>query len=195
MKNDNCKTLRNPAKDDTLETVDAVAHAARLWVRSLFITVAMLFAFSQAQADDDSFPNQPQEPASERFYLYSSLYTKHYDPEPGHVNDQNMLAVEFDLTGNRLWGFAIFDNSFGQKSKYLYVGKKWHISDSGRLYFKLTGGLLDGYEEPYEDKIPLNGLGIAPVAVPAVGYRYKKVFVEFAQLGLAAGMINVGIAF
>jgi len=161
-----------------------------------FVTVALLFAFSQAQADtNDSFLNRLQGPASEQRYFYSSLYTKHYDPEPGHVNDQNMVGLEFGMTRNRLWGFAIFDNSFGQKSKYLYVGKKWHISESHRLYFKLTGGLLQGYEGPYEDKIPLNGLGIAPAVVPAIGYSYKNVFVEFAQLGMAAGMINVGKKF
>jgi hypothetical protein len=62
-----------------------------------------------------------------------------------------MLGIEFEVTGNRLWGLAMFNNSFG--------------------------------------------LGIAPAIVPAIGYRYKNVFAEFAQLGLAAGMINVGITF
>ena len=149
-----------------------------------FVTLALLLALSQVQADTNG-----------SFHLYISLYTNHYDPEPDHVDDQQMLGIEFEKTGNRLWGLAMFDNSFGQESQYLYVGKKWRILESDRWYFKLTGGLLHGYEEPYEDKIPLNGLGIAPAIVPAIGYRYKNVFAEFAQLGLAAGMINVGITF
>jgi len=35
MKSDNVKITNNPAKDDSLETVDAVARTAHLWVRSL----------------------------------------------------------------------------------------------------------------------------------------------------------------
>ena len=38
MKSDNCKTPTSPAKDDSLETVDAVARAAHLWVRSLCLS-------------------------------------------------------------------------------------------------------------------------------------------------------------
>ena len=160
------------------------------------VAAALLLAFSQAQAETSgSILDLFHGPAVETRYFYQSLHTEHYDPQPEHVNDQNMLGLEFEMTRNRLWGFAIFDNSFGQKSKYLYVGKKWHISESHRLYFKLTGGLLQGYEGPYEDKIPLNGLGTAPAVVPAIGYSYKNVFVEFAQLGMAAGMINVGKKF
>jgi hypothetical protein len=35
MKSDNGEITNSPAKDDSLETVDAVARAAHLWVRSL----------------------------------------------------------------------------------------------------------------------------------------------------------------
>jgi len=161
-----------------------------------FAALVLLLAYSQAPADtSDSLLNLPYESADEQRYLYRSLYTKHYDPDPDHVNDQNMIGVEFGMPGNRLLGFAIFDNSFGQKTKYLYVGKKWPIFESERLYFKVTAGLLNGYEGPYEDKIPLNGLGTAPAVVPAIGYSHKSFFVEFAQLGFAAGMINVGRTF
>jgi hypothetical protein len=38
MKSDNGKVTNNPAKDDSLETVDAVARAAHLWVRSLCLS-------------------------------------------------------------------------------------------------------------------------------------------------------------
>jgi hypothetical protein len=158
--------------------------AKRRIVIPFFVMMVVLLSLSQAQADTNG-----------SIHLYVSLYTKHYDPEPNHVNDQQMLGIEFYKTGNRLLGVAIFDNSFGQESQYLYVGKKWSFLESDRWYFKLTGGLLHGYKEPYADKIPLNGLGIAPAIVPTIGYNYKNVFAEFAQLGLAAGMINVGITF
>jgi len=38
MKSDNGKITNNPAKDDSLETVDAVARAAHIWVRSLCLS-------------------------------------------------------------------------------------------------------------------------------------------------------------
>jgi hypothetical protein len=128
-------------------------------------------------------------------FLYTSLYTKHYDPDPDHVNDQNMLGFESETGRNRLWGLAIFDNSFGQESQYLYLGQKWRAFESDRWYYKLTGGLLHGYKEPYEDKIPLNDLGVAPAIIPALGYRNKSFFAEFSQLGLAAGMVTAGFVF
>ena len=76
-----------------------------------------------------------------------------------------------------------------------YVGRTYRALQSDRWNYKLTGGLLHGYKEPYEDKIPLNDLGVAPVIIPAIGYRNKHVFAEFSQLGLAAGMIIVGVSF
>lgn len=131
----------------------------------------------------------------EETYLYTSLYTNHYDPDPDHVNDQNMLGFENGLGNKRIWGLAMFDNSFGQESQYLYVGQKWRAFQSDRWYYKLTGGLLHGYKEPYEDKIPLNDMGVAPAIIPSIGYRTKSFFAEFSQLGLAAGMVTVGVVF
>ena len=128
-------------------------------------------------------------------YLYSSLFTEHYDPDPDHVNDQNLLGLETQMENDRLWGFAFFDNSFGQDSQYLYVGRKFRAFGSDYWNFKLTGGLLHGYKEPYEDKIPLNDLGVAPAIIPGIGYQNKHVAVEFVQLGLAAGMVTFGFVF
>jgi len=130
-----------------------------------------------------------------RSFAYASLYTTHYDPKPEHVNHQNMLGFELETKGKQVYGLAIFDNSFGQNSEYLYTGKKWHNFRSERMYFKLTGGLLHGYKEPYENKIPLNDLGIAPALVLTLGYQHKGLVIEFSQLGLSAGIITVGFAF
>ena len=131
----------------------------------------------------------------EKRYLFTSLYTTHYDPEPDHNNDQNMLGFENEYGSNRLWGFAMFDNSFGQESQYVYLGRKWRAFNSDRWYYKLTAGLLHGYKEPYEDKIPFNDYGVAPAIIPSLGYRNKSFFAEFVQLGLSAGMITVGVSF
>jgi hypothetical protein len=41
-----------------------------------FVTLALLLALSQVQADTNG-----------SLHLYISLYTDHYDPEPEHVDD------------------------------------------------------------------------------------------------------------
>lgn len=165
---------------------------------ALLLLVAIVFFISPclAQGNDNStFSYWTTGWNFEQWYVYSSLYTKHYDPDPDHVNDQNMIGFEGQTKDKRVMGLAVFDNSFGQESQYLYVGRKWRAFSSDRWYYKLTGGLLNGYEEPYEDKIPLNGLGVAPVLVPTLGYKYKSFVVEFNQLGLSAAMITAGFTF
>jgi hypothetical protein len=105
----------------------------------LLVILPLLVAFSQAQADTDgSYLDLFQGSAVEQRSFYASLYTAHYDPDPDHNNNQQMLGLEIELRGNRLWGFAMFDNSFGQESQYLYIGKKWRVFESDRWYFKLT---------------------------------------------------------
>ena len=136
---------------------------------------------------------QAMEIAEWRFQ--TSLYTKHWDPDPEHVNNQKLLNIEFETTNRWLYGFAHFDNSFGQPSQYLYAGYRWPLFSKDWAYFKLTGGVLHGYEEPYEDKIPLNDLGVAPAIVPTFGLRYKRVFTEFQILGTAAITVTAGFSF
>ena len=163
-----------------------------LIVQLMVMLLAVFFFASTVTASDFSLTTKHQ---SEKLSLYTSLYTKHFDPEPEHVNDQNMLGFEVDSDTRWLWGFARFDNSFGQESHYLYLGQKWRAFDSDQWYYKVTGGLLHGYKEPYEDKIPFNDLGIAPAIIPGLGYRNKSFFAEYAQLGLSGGLVTVGVKF
>lgn len=125
----------------------------------------------------------------------TSLYTKHWDPEPEHVNNSKLLGLEFETTTKWIYGFAWFDNSFGQPSQFLYAGYSWKLFSKDWAYFKLTGGLLHGYKEPYEDKIPLNELGIAPAIVPTFGFKYKRVMTEVQILGAAAITVTAGFSF
>lgn len=127
--------------------------------------------------------------------VQTSLYTKHFDPDPEHNNDQNLIGIEAVFANDWLTGAAVFDNSFGQSSQLVYVGRTWPILHSKYWYFKLTGGLLHGYTEPYEDKIPFNGLGIAPAIVPSLGFRYRRVLVEANLGGLAVVTFTAGVRF
>jgi len=125
----------------------------------------------------------------------TSVYTKHWGSDPEHVNNQKLLNIEFETTTRWLYGFAHFDNSFGQPSQYLYAGYSWPLFNRDWAYFILSGGILHGYKEPYEDKIPLNELGFAPAIVPTFGVKYKRVFTEIQILGAAAVTVTAGFSF
>ena len=125
----------------------------------------------------------------------TSVYTKHWDPEPEHVNNSKLINLEFETTNQWIYGFAWFDNSFGQPSQYLYGGYRWKLFSRDWAYFSLSGGLLHGYKEPYEDKIPLNSLGVAPAILPTIGVKYKRVFTEVQILGTAAVTVTAGFSF
>jgi len=127
--------------------------------------------------------------------LQTSVYTRHFDPRPEHVNHQKLIGLEAVCRNDWLFGAALFDNSFGQSSQFVYFGKEWWLFGSEFWYAKLMGGLLHGYEKPYEDKIPFNGWGVAPAILPALGLRYRRVFLEANLAGTAAVTVTAGIAF
>jgi len=91
-----------------------------------------------------------------------------------------------------LWGGAYFSNSFGQKSGTVYFGYVWdNLFDVPKLYAKLVGGLMYGYVDPYEDKVPFNHNGYSPIVVPALGYRLTpKDALQVSMLGTAGLMFS-----
>ena len=125
----------------------------------------------------------------------TSVYTKHWNPKPEHVNHSNLLNIEFEATNRWIYGLAFFDNSFGQPSQYLYAGYSWPLFSQDWAYFKLTGGFIHGYKKPYEDKIPLNDLGVGPAIIPTFGLKYKRVFTELQILGNAVITVTAGFSF
>jgi hypothetical protein len=164
---------------------------------NIVLTVlAALLTWSPVSAQEDEPDEKPANPWEiAGWNIATSLYTKHFDPDPDHVNNQKLIGLEAVFENEWLAGIAVFDNSFGQNTQFMYVGKTWPIMRSEYWYVKLMGGLLHGYKEPYEDKIPLNGLGIAPAILPALGFRYKRVMVEANLAGIAALTITAGIRF
>jgi len=131
----------------------------------------------------------------DEWYIYTSLYTHHWNPSPEHNNHQKMLGLELHMKNRWLFGLTSFDNSYDQRSEYLYAGYPWSLFGSSHWYFKLTGGLMYGYKEPYEDKIPFNGLGVAPVIMPTFGFRWRSLVTELNIGGTAVINVTAGIAF
>ena len=128
------------------------------------------------------------------WYAQTSVYTRHYSPDPEHNNHQDLIDIERNQASGWVFGGATFRNSFRQRSNYAYVGKRYDISEYP-LYLKVTGGLLQGYHGDYKDKIPLNRYGVAPVIIPSVGTHYGPLAAELVFLGANAAMVTSGVRF
>ena len=117
----------------------------------------------------------------------------HYSHDDDHAKYSWLVGAEWQSADNWLGGAAYFNNSFDQKSQYIYFGKVWPLEAvDENLYVKLTGGLLLGYKKPYENKIPVNWDGVGLGALPAVGYKFGDANIQLNFLGTAGIMITVG---
>ncbi len=117
----------------------------------------------------------------------------HYHHDSEHADYSWLIGAEWQSPSHWLVGASYFNNSFNQKCQYFYFGKSWPLeSIDNNLYFKLSGGVLLGYKEPYENKIPYNNNGVAPGVVPALGYRFGDFNVQINLLGTAAVAFTVG---
>lgn len=130
-------------------------------------------------------------PAQPYWYVQTSVYTKHFKPKSAHNNNQELIGVERHTENSYLMGGATFLHSYGKRSYYGYVGKRYDFVGTP-FYVKLSAGLLYGYKGKYRDKIPLNRFEIAPAVVPSLGVKYHRLGAEVVLLGAAATMINIG---
>jgi hypothetical protein len=185
----------------------------RVALRLLMVAVstAGLLVPSGADAQAPSSPGEaetskfaaawsaPEPWRTDRFYIQTSVASVHFNPDPDHVNKQDLFNAEyrfdsFWLGGQWIAGAAFFKNSFGQPSQYVYGGWLVRPFESAQpFYFKITAGALHGYEEPYEDKIPFNSSGVAPAILPSAGYCYNRFCSEFVLFGTAGAMLTLGM--
>ena len=101
-----------------------------------------------------------------------------FSPYSYHLNrDEDykqvvLVGLERHYSDNWLWGGALFSNSFGQPSGGAYFGYQWNkLFGIEPLYFKLVGGIMYGYVDEYEDKVPYNHNGFSPIILPGLGWR------------------------
>ena len=128
-----------------------------------------------------------------------------YTPRVFHLNDRDeyvdwnhIVAAEFVTPRHVFWsadrshfGAAVFDNSYGQFSQTIYYGLEWDWKPAwgGQLFWAVSAGLVHGYKEPYENRLPLNrALGVGVTIVPALGW-------EREALGFALSISGSAVAF
>jgi hypothetical protein len=126
-----------------------------------------------------------------------SPYSYHFSQDPDH-EPVVMVGIERAYPNAKVDGFALFTNSFGQPTIYVYPWGGTYKSIAGieHLTFKWTAGLMFGYREPYEDKVPLNYKGLSPVVIPALVYEFKPGWSgQLNILGTAGVMFQLNAPF
>jgi hypothetical protein len=119
-------------------------------------------------------------------------YAYHFHPDPAHKDVYGVGLDKVDAHGWLAGGMA-FSNSFGQPCVYVYGGRKY-VEPFGweRIYWSWTAGIIYGYKEPYEHKVPLNKNGFSPGFIPAIGYQITPtISTELALLGTAGVTFNM----
>jgi hypothetical protein len=155
-----------------------------LSVRGSLAALALICAtaFSSAHAADsglydwqpcpDSLAEDGGAPPAKKWDLTLSPYTYHWHYSAEH-RPVKLVAMDSHVAGGRFCGMAVFTNSFGQASTYVYVGKQWDgLLGNPKLFSKVSAGFLWGYRGEYKDKIPFNNYGIAPAIIPSLGYAF-----------------------
>jgi hypothetical protein len=138
-------------------------------------------------------PDVQAENTEEQWSVTVSPFTQHFSHNPNH-RPVFLLGVEYQTAQQALRGGAVFSNSFGQSSLYVFPwgGRYDEVLGVKGLYAKWTAGLLYGYKPPYHKKVPLNYNGFSPSIVPAVGYELsQRLSMEAHMLGAAAVMFTV----
>ncbi len=156
------------------------------------LIVAQLAPMAMAQQSDLAPLSQ-----SPKLQWQVSPYTYHFSPSEEHENVY-MVGMEREHADGKLDGFTLFTNSFGQPSVFIYPwgGVYKNIFGVQPLSFKWTAGLLYGYREPYENKVPLNVNGFSPGVILALAYEFKPGWsVQLDALGGAGLMFQLNVPY
>jgi hypothetical protein len=137
-----------------------------------------------------------QQAAGDQLRISYAPKAFHFTQDDEYVDWNHIVALEWLTPRHRFWGadrslvgFSLFDNSYGQFSQSVYAGLEWDWTRAGggEVFLALSAGLVHGYKEPHEDKLPLNSaLGIGLTVVPAIGWQRDG-------LGFAASLVGSAI--
>ena len=153
--------------------------------RAVLAACTLLLVAAAPALATPATPESTSEPPAARFGegLRISYAPKafHVTSDPDFVDWNHIVAFEWVTARYRFWGadrshlgLSLFDNSYGQFSQSIYAGLEWNWTRvaGGELFVALSLGLVNGYEDPWADKVPLNEqLGVGVTLVPALGWQ------------------------
>ncbi len=102
-------------------------------------------------------------------------------------------SIRVQRSDNWQYGLALFNNSFGQFSQYLFGGYRWKLKGSMQNFHIIaTAGILHGYKDEFEDKVPFNYNGWSPGVSVGFGYKKGKLGADITTIGTAGLMFTIG---
>lgn len=132
----------------------------------------------------------------DRVMLEFGPYVWHRLNNEDHNQWPRLVGVEWESGSHWLLGADAFRNSYYQRAAYVYVGKRWFLDQvNPNLYVKLSAGLVYGYKDPFEDRLPVNDNGYGLGVVPALGYQFGRAHAQIVLLGTAAVTFTFGYDF
>jgi hypothetical protein len=140
-------------------------------------------------------PEAQAKESGPKLTLMLSPYTYHFNPKPTHRN-VFLVGLEREHASRKLDGAALFRNSFGQPSIYVYPwgGVYKSILGVDKLSFKWTGGIIYGYKGEFKDELANVG-GFAPAIVFGLNYEFKPGWsAQINTLGFAAAQFQLNVA-
>ncbi|MDH3317475.1 MAG: sn-glycerol-3-phosphate transporter [Gammaproteobacteria bacterium] len=154
----------------------------------LFINLYVPASWTLAADDSGNFLFNDED----RINLQIGGYV-HYSPSDEHKGPPVYFGAEVQKPSRWIYGLGLFNNSFGQFSQYLYLGKQFNLTKvHEKLHIKLTGGIVYGYRGEHQDDIPVNFGNFAPLIIPSVGVHNDRWSADLVFLGTAALMLNIG---
>ncbi len=132
----------------------------------------------------------------DRVMLQVGPYVFHRLDNDGHNQWPHLVGVEYELGSHWLGGASSFRNSYYQNAVYVYAGRRWFLDQvNPNLYLKISAGVVYGYKEPYEDRLPVNNNGYGLGIAPALGYQFGRANAQLVFLGTAAVNFTFGYDF
>ncbi|MBP6775897.1 MAG: hypothetical protein KA151_01470 [Piscinibacter sp.] len=187
----------------TIDLVASISRRLQAAARLLALAVAATAALGAAAQDKPPAAAASTSPAAgadgigskftpSGWDLTLSPYTYHFHPSDEHEYVYAIGVIK-RLEGNWIVGGSYFSNSFGQPSGYIYIGQRYeNLPGFEKWYLQWNAGILYGYVEPYEDKVPFNYNGFSPGFVPSIGYKFTdRIYGELDLLGTSGLMFTL----
>jgi hypothetical protein len=130
------------------------------------------------------------------WYVHGGAYA-HFGHNDDYSGAPLFAGVEYHRADDWFGGGSVFNNSFGQFSQYLYVGKKFYPLDAyPNVRVKLSAGVVQGYRGDHHDALPIRwGESWGAAILAAIGYQKDRVGYDVVILKESGLLFLLGYQF
>lgn len=150
------------------------------------LTVLCVLVLTASQA-----PVLAQDQTGNTVYLQGGPYV-HFNDRDDFEGVPLVAAIEFDRPSGWFYGLSVFNNSFGEAAVYVGGGRNFRIS-GGPWRFKLSAGVVCGYDDEHEEDLPIRfGSGCGLGVIPTIGYKKNRIGFDVGLFGKSGLVFLIG---